>query len=72
MRLRELFAANLKAERQAKGLTQEALADLADIDRTYVSLLERSQYSASLDLIEKLATALRLDAATLLKRQSTE
>ena len=62
MALRDVFAVNLKALRQAKGLTQETLAGLAEIDRTYVSLLERCEYSASLDLIEKLAEALQTDA----------
>jgi transcriptional regulator with XRE-family HTH domain len=70
MKLREIFAINLKAARQAKGLTQEELADLAEIDRTYVSLLERSQYSASLDMVEKLATALQSDGARLLSSPS--
>lgn len=50
----------------ARGLSQEALADVAGIHRTYVSMLERELYSVSLDTLEKLATALDIEAAELL------
>ena len=66
MRLRRIFAANLRARRNAKGLSQEDLADLAEIDRTYVSLLERCEYSASLDVVERIAVALNIDPSDLL------
>ena len=66
MRLRQIFAANLRARRNARGLSQEDLADLAEIDRTYVSLLERCEYSASLDVVERIAVALNVDASELL------
>jgi transcriptional regulator with XRE-family HTH domain len=42
MDIREVFALNLRRARNAKGLPQEALAHEADVDRTYVSALERS------------------------------
>jgi len=66
MNLRSVFASNLKRCRRAKGLSQEALADAAEIDRTYVSALEREIYSASLDTIEKIATALEVPPHQLL------
>lgn len=66
MRLRQIFASNLRRVRMERGLSQEALADLAEIDRTYVSALERSRYSVSLDTIEKLAGVLRVEARELL------
>lgn len=66
MRLRQIFARNLKRVRNERGLSQEALADLAGIDRTYVSALERERYSASLDTIEKLAGVLKVDPHELL------
>ncbi len=68
MSLREIFAHNLKAERRAKGLSQEDLAGLAEIDRTYVSLLERSEYSASIDMVEKLAKALDIAPTKLMQK----
>ena len=66
MTLREVLAENLKRHRLATGLSQEELAHRADIDRTYVSSLERCQYSATVDMIEKLARVLSVEAAELL------
>jgi transcriptional regulator with XRE-family HTH domain len=68
MDIREAFARNLRKARNAKGLSQEALAHEADIDRTYVSALERSEYSATIDMVDKLAKALGLEASELLRR----
>lgn len=66
MTLRETFAANLRRYRKAGGLSQEELAHRAQIDRTYVSSLERCQYAATIDVIEKLAEELGVDPAELL------
>lgn len=66
MTLRETFAANLRRYRKAVGLSQEELAHRAQIDRTYVSSLERCQYAATLDVVEKLAVELGIDPAELL------
>ncbi|HRK63501.1 MAG: helix-turn-helix transcriptional regulator [Hyphomonadaceae bacterium] len=68
MSLREVFARNLRRYRIAAGLSQEALAADADIDRTYVSALERSVYSASIDMIEKLAKVIGVEPSKLLER----
>ena len=72
MEIREVFALNLKAMRQAKGLSQEELAHQADIDRTYVSSLERCIYNASIDVVERLALVLGVEASDLLKRPPAE
>ncbi|WP_183191657.1 helix-turn-helix domain-containing protein [Ancylobacter tetraedralis] len=71
MEIREVFARNLKALRLAKGLSQEELAHLADIDRTYVSSLERCVYNASIDVVERLASVLGVAASDLLLRPPT-
>jgi transcriptional regulator with XRE-family HTH domain len=68
MTLRQIFASNLRRIRAERELTQEKLADLAGIDRTYVSALERQVYSASLDTIERLAEVLDVAPSELLKR----
>ena len=68
MRLRQVFAKNLRRIRDERELSQEALADLAGIDRTYVSSLEREKYNASLEIIERLANALKVEAHELLVR----
>ncbi|WP_082157074.1 helix-turn-helix domain-containing protein [Afipia felis] len=70
MSLRQTFAANLKRLRVAKGLSQEELAHRADLDRTYISSLERSVYAASLDTLERLAKELSVNPEELLARVS--
>lgn len=66
MRLREILASNLRRLRDLKGLSQEALADMAEIDRSYMSYLENQRYSASLDMLEKLALALDVEPQELI------
>lgn len=61
MRLREAVAKNLRRLRQAKGLSQEELADLAGINRNYVGMLEREEHAATVDMLEKLAEVLEVD-----------
>ena len=68
MYARKIFAQNLRYLRKERGLSQEQLALRADIDRTYVSALERQVYSASLDTIEQLAKVLKVELARLLER----
>lgn len=68
MNIREVLALNLRKLRQVKGLSQEELAHRADIDRTYISALERSIYAASIDVVDDLAQGLGVEAADLLKR----
>lgn len=68
MKIREIFAQNLRAARQARGLSQEELAHRADIDRTYISSLERRVYGASIDVVDRLAAVLEMEASDLLKR----
>ena len=60
------FAANLRATRKERGISQEELADLAGLHRTYVGSIERGERNVSIDNIERLATALHLDVVDLL------
>jgi transcriptional regulator with XRE-family HTH domain len=71
MEIREVFALNLRKHRQAKGLSQEELAYLAEIDRTYVSSLERCVYAAGIDVIDRIARVLGVEAADLLRRPTS-
>lgn len=64
--LRELFARNLKSVRKKKNLSQEQLAELAELHRTYVSSVERAERNISIDNMEKLARALGVDIKILL------
>lgn len=68
MHIREVLAQNLRRLRRDRGISQEALADSADIDRSYVSSLERGVYGATIDMVDKLANALGVEAADLLIR----
>ena len=68
MKIREVFARNLRRCRHARGLSQEALAHEADMDRTYISALERGLYSASIDTVAKLAEVLGIEPDELLQR----
>jgi transcriptional regulator with XRE-family HTH domain len=68
MDLRQVFAANLRRYRYAKGLSQEELAFRAKINRTYVSKLENGATWAGLEVIAKVARVLGVEAAELLVR----
>jgi len=68
MQIRRVFAANLRQRRTAAGLSQEELAHSADVDRTYISALERGVYSATIDMVAKLAEELGVEPAELLMR----
>jgi transcriptional regulator with XRE-family HTH domain len=67
MDLREVFAANLRRLRHERGLSQENLAYEAEVNRTYLSRLEKGASYAGLEIIGKLATVLEVEPAELLK-----
>lgn len=70
--IRDLVAFNLRRLRNAKKLTQEQLAFSAEIDRSYVSLLESGKYSASVTMLNTLAGALDVEITEFfVKRRST-
>lgn len=66
MSARLLFAHNLKRHRMQKMLSQEGLAELCDLHRTYISAVERGVKNISIDNMEKLAGALAVDIRELL------
>lgn len=63
---RTRLASNLRTRRKAVGFSQEVLADLAGLHRTYVGGIERAERNVSIDNIEKLAAALDADVVDLL------
>ncbi|MEX3014051.1 helix-turn-helix transcriptional regulator [Gymnodinialimonas hymeniacidonis] len=67
MESRRILAQNLKKYRLAGGFSQEDLAHRAELDRTYISALERSRYSASLDVLDKLANVFGVTSSDLLR-----
>lgn len=62
----KILAANVKAARKALDLSQEKLALETEIDRTYISGIERALRNPSLTLIVKLAERLKTTPAALL------
>ena len=66
MQIRQIFADNLRRTRHSAGLSQEELAFRADLDRTYISSLERGVYAATIDVVARLADVLGVEAAELL------
>lgn len=70
MRAHLIVAANLRRLRVARGVSQEAFAVDAGIDRTYVSRLERGLENPSIAVVEKIAKALKADMRDLLDPQA--
>ena len=68
MDLREVFAANLRRFRHAKGLSQDDLAYEAEVSRSYLSQLEKGAFYASLKIVGKLAAVLEVEPTELLRR----
>ena len=65
------FGQQVRALRQRQGLSQEALADAANLHRTHISLIERGQRSVRLETIERLARALGVQPARLMPKIPT-
>lgn len=63
---RRVLGENVKTARRNLDLSQEALAHESEIDRTYISGIERGQRNPSLDLIAKLAETLKTTPSFLL------
>ena len=63
---RQRFGANVRRLRQAKGLSQEGLAQMAGIHRTYIGAVERGERNVSIDNMERIAVAVGASIADLL------
>ncbi len=62
-----MFATNLRRLRHAKGLSQDDLAYEAEVSRSYLSQIEKGVFFASLKIVGRLAQALDVEPAELLK-----
>lgn len=63
---RKRLAAQMRVRRRHLGLSQEELAAIAGIHRTYVGAVEREERNISIDNVEKIAIALQMDIAEIL------
>jgi len=66
MDVRQRLAVNVKRLRKERGWSQEALADEADLDRTYVSGIERVVKNPTVTVVERIAKALDCSLGALL------
>lgn len=60
------FGLRLKEIRKANGLSQEKLAEIANLHRTYIGMIERAEKNITLINIEKIAQALNVEIKDLL------
>lgn len=67
MKPEEAFGSVLKQARSDKGFSQEQLALSCDLDRTFISMLERGQRQPSLTSILAISTSLEIPAYELIK-----
>lgn len=63
-----IFGKVLRQLREEKGLTQEKMAELAEIDRTYIYRLENGLRSPSLDVIFRLADSMNVSPGAILDK----
>ncbi|WP_369753640.1 helix-turn-helix domain-containing protein [Flavobacterium sp. WC2409] len=61
------FGDKVREVRIKNGLSQEQLAHLADVHRTYIGMIERAEKNITLINIEKIATALGVNINELIK-----
>jgi transcriptional regulator with XRE-family HTH domain len=66
--LQRTVGRNLRAYREAQGLSQEAFADVLEVHRTYMGGVERGERNLTLKSLERMAKRLGLDPMALLEQ----
>ncbi|WP_380874277.1 transcriptional regulator [Sphingomonas sp. DBB INV C78] len=61
-----MFAQQVRAQRKRLGLSQEELADRAEVHRTFIGAVERAETNVSIDNIARISAALGVSAGDLL------
>jgi transcriptional regulator with XRE-family HTH domain len=67
--LQRTVGLNLRAYREAQGLSQEAFADLVGVHRTYMGGLERGERNLTLRSLERMAERIDVDPVALLRSE---
>jgi transcriptional regulator with XRE-family HTH domain len=67
--LQRIFGRNLRAYRQARGLSQEAFAEILEVHRTYMGGVERGERNLTLQTVERLAKQIDEDPLSLLRQR---
>ena len=71
LELRKVLAENVRAIRRQKGLSQEKLAEICGLHRTYVGSVERAERNVTLSTLEAFATALGVSVPDLLAKRDS-
>ncbi|GHT35852.1 transcriptional regulator [Bacteroidia bacterium] len=64
----EIFGDNVQKYRKEKQISQEKLAELAGVHRTYIGMIERAEKNITLRNMEKIAKALNVEIKDLLEK----
>jgi len=67
---KKIFSSNVRLLRQHKGFSQEKLAELTGLHRTYIGSVERGERNISIDNMERIALALGCDLADMLREDN--
>ena len=70
MNIKEKFGQKVKELREEKGFSIEQLANVSNVDRNYISDIEKVKRNASIEIIEKVITGLETDFATFFSDKS--
>ncbi len=69
--LRNILASNIRAIRLERGMSQEQLANVCELHRTYIGSVERSERNVTLSTLVKFANALDVSAIDLLSQKDS-
>lgn len=70
--LRKILASNIREYRHQKNLSQEQLADICGLHRTYIGSVERAERNVTLSTLEALSVALNVTVPNLLTKRETQ
>lgn len=62
------FGRAVRSIREEHGHSQEKLAELAEVDRTYISMIERSKRQPTLEVAQRIAEALDVKLSEIIRR----
>jgi len=67
--LQKTVGRNLRAYREARGLSQEAFAEVVGVHRTYMGGLERGERNLTLRSVERIAQRIKVDPVELMRKR---
>jgi transcriptional regulator with XRE-family HTH domain len=70
--LQRIVGRNLRAYRKARGLSQEAFADVLGVHRTYMGGVERGERNLTLKSVERIAASIEVKPLALLRLGEAE